>query len=183
LSLCDDDFLEFLHPLQLRLSEKNNQFHMRYGSHSNWRWDPDEATLTFSEPGEPDLLIEITLVGTSVEDSWEWSWANPNVEPPLKRDMDQVRDFGNAHGYPLLTEQFLTCDPDTGQEMTAVAAHILNALGSYHFSTGESVCHLIFREIHEPQIETPSLPLSLDALTISPQDKGWDEEPQALPIR
>lgn len=180
MSLCDESFLEFVHPLQLRLAEKNCHFRLRYGSYSNWKWDPDLATLTFSEPGECDLEIDVTLVGTSVENSWEWSWSNPNVGAALKRDMDEVRAFGELHNYETLTSPFLECDPDTGLEMTAVAAHLLDAQGSYHFSTGESDCYLIYRAIREIPIEAESKPLALDLDRIVISDKGWDLEPESL---
>jgi hypothetical protein len=43
--------------------------------------------------------------------------------------MDKVREFGVENGYDKLTTPLLGADDYTGWEMTAVAEHVLNALG------------------------------------------------------
>lgn len=149
-------FKEFIKQLRLRLKEKNRRFEEHCGPYSKWLWNPDEATLTFRRPGQSDLQVDVTLVGTIVEESWEWSWANPNIPERLQGDIHLLRDYGQAQGIPQLTEPFLSCRAETGAEMTALAAEVLGALGSWHFPAGESYCYLVYRSIRE-------VALSLDA--------------------
>ena len=61
--------------------------------------------------------------------------------------MEKVRDFGEANGFEQLTSTFLEADEYTGWNMTAVAAHVLDAPGTYRFPTDDGHCYLIFRKI------------------------------------
>jgi hypothetical protein len=181
LTLCDDDFWEFVHPLMLRLRQKNERVRQQYGDYSQWDWDPDAATLTFRERGQPDLCVDVTLVGTTEGGSWEWSWANPNISPDLKRDMEQIPAFGEAHGYQRLSLPFLKSGQETGLEMTAVTAHVLNAPGSFFFSTGDGYCYLVYRKIRVAREDDRPVAASRREEKITISNNGWDEmpEPQA----
>jgi hypothetical protein len=129
--------------------DKNKRFRERYGLHDRWDWNSESATITLSDPTKPALRINATVVGTIQEDSWEWTWANPNFATQAKLGMEQVREFGEKQGYEKLTSAFLDADEHTGWEMTAVAAHILNAPGAYRFSSKWGYCYLIYRKIEE----------------------------------
>ncbi|MGA2278362.1 MAG: DUF6882 domain-containing protein [Terracidiphilus sp.] len=149
MTVCDDCFREFLHPVVHELMDKNERFFERYGQHSRWDWDDEAITLTFSDQVLPTLRIDVTLVGSTEGDSWEWSWANSNYETRSKLGMEKVRDFGQTNGFDKLTSAFLDADEFTGWEMTAVAAHILDALGAYRFPTEQGYCYLLYRKIEE----------------------------------
>jgi len=150
MALCDDRFEDFVHPLVHDLMEKNKRFQKRYGMHARWDWDPDTSTLTFTDPKKPTIRIDVSVVGTTEGDSWEWTWANRNFEPHTKLDMDKVREFGEANGFDKLTTAFLESDDYTGWAMTSVAAHILDAPGAYRFPRDEGgYCYLIYRKIEE----------------------------------
>jgi len=127
--------------------EKNNAFFSRYGKHAHWNWDDSSSTLTFTDPNLPTVRVDCSVVGTTEGNSWEWSWANKNTPPHAKIDMDKVREFGEENGYEKLTTPFLEADDFTGWEMTAVAEHVLNALGAYCFPTGRGFCYLAYRKI------------------------------------
>jgi hypothetical protein len=129
--------------------DKNQQFNERYGQYDRWDWDDESVTLTFSDSVLPTLRIKVTVVGSTEGDSWEWAWANNNWEAKAKLDLDQVREFGEIEGYEKLTSAFLDADEHTGWEMTAIAAHILNAPGAYRFPTDAGHCYLIYRKIEE----------------------------------
>jgi len=147
--VCDDCFREYLHPIVHELMDKNEQFFNRYGRHGRWDWDDVAVTLTFSDPVLLTIRIDVTVVGSTEGDSWEWSWANPNYEARSKLDMEKVREFGQNNGYDKLTRAFLEADEYTGWEMTAMAAHVLGALGAYRFPTDNGHCYLIYRKIDE----------------------------------
>jgi hypothetical protein len=150
MALCDDCFQDFVHPLFHELMEKNDRLLKRYGNHARWDWDDVASTLTFTDPVKSPLRIRVSVVGTTQGDSWEWSWANRNFEPHTKIDLDKVREFGEANGFEKLTSAFLDADESTGWEMTAVAAHVLDAPGAYSFPSEHGRCYLIYRAIHEP---------------------------------
>jgi hypothetical protein len=97
MTVCDDCFREFLHPIFHKLMDKNNQFFERYGRHVRWDWDDVAATLTFSDPVLPTVRIDVTVVGSTEGNSWEWSWANPNYQAYSKRDMEKIREFGEKN--------------------------------------------------------------------------------------
>ena len=149
MAVCDDCFNEFLHPLVHELGKINDRFKERYGMHAHWHWDDESATLTFTDPEKPTLVIEVTVVGTTEGASWEWTWANSNFPAHTKLGMDAVREFGEAQGYDQLTTAFLDADEYTGWEMTARAAHLLKAVGAYRFPTEAGHCYVIYRKIHE----------------------------------
>jgi hypothetical protein len=145
----DDRFQEFLHPLVHESMEKNERFSEKYGNHDRYDWDSEAATLTFSNAGIPRLRLQVSIVGTTEGDSWQWSWANPNLSILSKLDMDTVRAFGVANGYEQLTSKFLVADEYTGWEMAAVASRLLGALGSYRFPTDHGFCYRVYRTIEE----------------------------------
>ena len=149
MTACDDCFNEFVHPLFHELMGKNERFKEQYGPHARWDWDDEAVTLTFSDPVKATVRVDVTVVGTTEGESWEWSWANRNIEARSTQDMGKIRAFGEANGYDKLTSAFLEADEYTGWEMTAVAAHILGALGAYRFPTDDGYCFVVYRKIEE----------------------------------
>jgi hypothetical protein len=149
MTVCDDCFNEFLHPLVHELAIKNDRFNERYGHYDRWDWNVESATIIFSDPQKPTLVIDVTVVGTTEGNSWEWTWANANFPAHTKIGMDTVRELGETKGYGQLTTAFLDADEYTGWEMTAIAAHLLNALGAYRFPTDSGYCYLVYRCINE----------------------------------
>lgn len=133
----------------MKLMDKNERFEEQYGSHAQYDWDDEAVTLTFSHPILPTVRIDVTVVGSTEGNSWEWSWANSNYGDRSKLGIEKVRQFGEANGYENLTSAFLNADEDTGWEMTAVAAHLLDAPGAYRFPTDAGHCYLVYRTIEQ----------------------------------
>lgn len=128
--------------------EKNDRFRKEYGDYARWDWDYDQSLITFSDPEKPSLTIEASIVGTMEGDSWEWAWANGNLAPHVKVDIEKVREFGETNGFEKLTTAFLDADEYTGWEMTSVAVHVLGSRGSYRFPTEHGHCYLVYRKIN-----------------------------------
>ena len=149
MATCDDCFEEFLHPLVHQSMEKNERFWDKYGKYARWDWDYERSVLTFSDPEKTALEIDASVVGTTEGNSWEWAWANGNLDPNTKLDMAKVREFGAANGYDKLTTAFLDADEYTGWEMTSVAVHVLESPGSYRFPTENGYCYLVYRNIRQ----------------------------------
>lgn len=154
MALCDDCFQDFVHPLSHELIEKNEAFWAEHGRHARWDWDDEAVTLTFSDPVLPTIRIDVAVVGSTEGDSWQWSWANSNYQDRSRIGITEVRIFGEANGFQPLTSAFLEADEYTGWEMTAVAAHVLNAPGAYRFPTEKGYCYLLYRNVHVLPKET-----------------------------
>ena len=151
MALCDDCFQEFLHPLVHELIDKNSGFDEQFGGRARWDWDSESATITFSDPEKSTIRINATVVGTTQENSWQWTWANRNFPLLLsKQDLEKIREYGEANGFDKLTSAFLDADEFTGWEMTAVAAQF-DAPGAYRFPTDNGFCYIIYRKIEEVQ--------------------------------
>ncbi len=185
MAVCDDCFQEFLHPLVHEAIEKNQRFDEKYGDHDRWDWDADSSTLTFSDAGQPKLRIHCSVVGTTEGDSWEWSWANPNFSAHQKVNIERVREFGETQGYGKLTSAFLEADEYTGWEMTSIAVHVLQALGSYRFPNNDGYCYLVYREIKEVPKEVAgdlhgalegTAQIAHDVDLTAPSGEKWDAE-------
>ncbi len=76
-------------------------------------------------------------------------WANRNLSERETGDMEKVRHYGEVNGLEKLTTAFLEADEYTGGEMTAVAAHVLDAPGAYSFPTEHGRCFLLYRRIEQ----------------------------------
>lgn len=150
-------FLDFVEPLVQRLRERNRIFHQNYGEHRFWDWNPDTVRLTYYDPVLKPVQIDVSIVGTLQNFSWEWSWANPNIAEAAKIDMDKVRDFGLRHSYQVLIDSCSEGGEEAGIQMTAVAVHVLNAPGSFHFDTGRGLCFVLYRKILSLEELDPSL--------------------------
>jgi hypothetical protein len=147
MALCDDCFKDFLHPLVHESKDKNDRFWEQHGDYQSWYWDHEAVTLTFSDPAKPTLKVDVSVVGTTKGDRWQWTWANRNFEPRSWIGVEKVRAYGEANSFEKLTTPFLDADEYFGWEMTSIAVHILDALGSYRFPTDEGFCYLVFRNV------------------------------------
>lgn len=99
------------------------------------RWDyyQESAQLVFSGSERPDLVADVEFVGTlsTASDTWMWSWANFSLLEPVRSRIEAVRDFGEEHGYPLLTVPKWKAYLQDGWHMTALALDVLGGMGVY----------------------------------------------------
>jgi len=110
------------------------------------RWDRDfvSSTLTFSENGDPKVIADIVVTGTVHGNEWEWAWGNPHLPAESQAQMGVVRDFGANKNWPKLTTLFLESDEYLGWELTAIAAHILEADGVYRCPDSDSPENFVY---------------------------------------
>jgi hypothetical protein len=123
-----------------------------------WDWDQGTGQLVFSEEGVARLVADIQFVGSVSNQSktWLWAWANPHLTPPVKRDVDEVRRFGEAHGIPQLTTAKWVADEIDGWEMTSIAAYVLQAKGAYRTPRDDGgFTYLIFTDVRWAPDGTP----------------------------
>ena len=124
---------ESVHLLQQRNERLEEQFHL-----GRWpRYDYDLATrqLTFSENGNPKVVADIQVVGSTSENAgnWLWAWANAHWPVDTTEDSKRARAFGQEHQIDDLTSEYVSDDDlnALGWELTAATVRICGAAGAY----------------------------------------------------
>lgn len=115
-------------------SMAKNEIWLKEFKINDWpRWDysMEDATLTFSQDGNPKVVCDMQVVGTTVGDSWEWSWGNHHLPDACRYLMQEVLSFGEEKEWELLTTLFLDNDEYLGWECSSIANHVLNGIGAY----------------------------------------------------
>lgn len=122
---------------------------------STWqRYDFDQqtGTLELSSDGRVGVVADIQIVGSTSTSSgtWLWSWANPSILPSVKHCMEEVREYGRAHGLDRLVNPTWPGDESDGWEITAVAAYILGAAGAYRCPDARGALFMILKNVRRP---------------------------------
>lgn len=100
--------------------------------------------------GRPVVSAAIVFVGSYAAKSgtWLWAWANESVLGPLTRNLDVVREYGEAHGFRLLVERGWTASgEEEGWDLAAVANYILGGKGVYRVPSRSSVLWMVMTDI------------------------------------
>lgn len=132
-----DWYRDWRHDAVHQLQEKNARLksEFRLGTWPRFDYDVDSGTLIFSQHGVAKVVAEIQIVGTTSfkAGNWLWSWANSHWPADRVTDARLVRAFGEEHGICELTHENVE-DADLnalGWELTAVAARVTDAIGTY----------------------------------------------------
>jgi hypothetical protein len=138
---------EALHDLIAKQDRNLEEF--RTGSWERFDYDLDALTLTFSEGGEPKVVADIQVVGTTGPEDWLWAWGNTHLPEPCRRDVEQVKAFGEEHGIQELTWELLGAEDlnSLGWNLAAVAARICDAQGAYRAPGENGALFMIYRNI------------------------------------
>jgi hypothetical protein len=127
-----------------------------YGIHKyeDWFYDQETGILTFSNAETKDKIVEIQYeeVGSisNISKTWLWSWANPNIEPTVKTEIEIVRDYGKENDLESLTKSKWFADEYDAWEMTAISAYLMKAKGAYRFPLENTFSFVIYKEIIKP---------------------------------
>ncbi|MFD8756251.1 DUF6882 domain-containing protein [Kitasatospora sp. NPDC059577] len=114
-----------------------------------YQWSMDDAQITWSRSGTVFLTGRLTLIGSvSVpRQSWLWSWANESLPPAVLGDIEQVRQFGEENGYPVLPWPGFDHHPELVAEARMVAASVLDAEGLWAESTDDLQLHFLVHDL------------------------------------
>jgi hypothetical protein len=136
-NLCEvclaTEYDSFRHTCVHELMDLNKVWREKYKIDSWPRWDYelDSGVLTFSEGGLTKVIADVAVVGTVQGSQWEWSWGNVHTPTRHREQTKRVYDFGALKEWNKLTTLFLESNEYLGWELTAVAAHVLNAKAGY----------------------------------------------------
>ena len=144
-------FVELVTAAHHYLTERQEDLRRTFGlsSYERWDWDGERGTVVFSEAGRPRVIATGQLVGSVSKKTgtWLWAWSNESIEPRLRRDLEEVRRYGQHHGIWQLTTPKWEADETDGWEMTSIAAYVLQAKGAYRMPNEHLFSFAIFDEI------------------------------------
>ena len=119
----------------------------------------NEATgqLIFSdESNTPQVLANVQVVGSvnMQNRTWLWSWADPDVDASLYRDILEVQMLGRSKAIEQLTTPFWEGDAVDGWEMTSICAYVLQAVGAYRAATPQGFTYFVMTSVERlPEAE------------------------------
>ena len=100
--MSDAKFIELVTAAHEYLTQRQELLRQTFGlaSYERWDWDGERGTMVFSSVGIPGVIATGQLVGSVSRKTgtWLWAWSNQSIEPRLRRDLDEVRRYGEVHG-------------------------------------------------------------------------------------
>jgi hypothetical protein len=145
-------YVELLTAAHAYTTQRQDVLRAEFGLASMPHAHLNEATaqLVFSDASvTPRVLADVQLVGSvnTENRSWLWSWANPDVDPALCKDILEVHMLGESRGIEQLTTPFWEGDAVDGWEMTSIAAYVLQAAGAYRAPTPQGFTYLVLTSL------------------------------------
>ena len=134
------------------LYRRNEAAMERFGVGRYERWDvmQDVSQLVFSDGKEPKVTADAQLIGSysSVTDTWKWGWTNGTVLPSFSHEILKVKEYGETHGFSMLTDDgSLTCDEDNAWALAAAAMVVLNGECVYRGPTDKGFVFLLMSNL------------------------------------
>jgi hypothetical protein len=149
--MTEEEFGQFEHESAEYLKTQQDILRNEYDMESYERWDYDQDTgeFVFSDAGVPKVIAKFQVVGSisNVSNTWLWSWANPSILEPVKKDMRVVKQFGEQHGLKELLDEKWKAEDLDGWAMTNVSARLLNAKGAYRCPDENGFLFVIFTNV------------------------------------
>jgi hypothetical protein len=114
-----------------------------------YHWSLDDAAIVFSRTGREFLRGRITMIASvnTVDNTWLWAWANPDLPPTVLGDIDAVRRHGVDHNYPLLASAAFRADPKPVSQARMLAGDVLAAEGLWRDRSGEMELHFAIHDL------------------------------------
>lgn len=133
------------------LDAKQDQMFAEYDLENldDWKLDLAAGQLTFLKEEKPRVLATFVVVGSlsTVSETWLWSWAHFGIADSVKASTLAVRKFGESRGFLHLTVSKWPADEADAWNMSAVAAHLLDARGLYRIPGETGSTYLLITDI------------------------------------
>ncbi len=146
--MADPKFVELVTAAHGYLTTRQEHLKQAFGlsNYERWDWDADRGAVLFSDAGVPRVVARSQLVGSVSRKTgtWVWAWADEQVEPRHRRDLDEVRLYGEHRGIWQLTTPRWQADEVDGWEMTSISAYVLQAKGAYRMPDAQLFSFAIF---------------------------------------
>ena len=145
-------YVELLTAAHAYTTNRQEELRTRYGLAAMPHAHLNDVTgqLIFSDQSNvPRVLATVQVVGSvNVQDrTWLWSWANPDVDVSLYRDILDVQMLGRTRGIEQLTTPFWDADAVDGWEVTSISAYVLQAAGAYRAATAQGFTYFVLTSV------------------------------------
>jgi hypothetical protein len=135
------EFEQFLADAAEAVQAKNDLLEQRYGIGHFARWDQDGdlEQLTFSNPGDTEVVVaETTDIGSYSlrTKTWLWAWANESQTETARAKAAELKNLFDATGMRVFTDAHFECDEYLAWELAAVSVEKLGGVGCYRGPAG-----------------------------------------------
>ena len=135
------EFQDFLADAVESLQAKNDLLAQRHriGHCARWDHDGDLEQLTFSNPGDADVLVaETTDIGSySLKtNTWLWAWANESNTDAARTKASRLKKLFDITGMRIFTDAHFDCHEYLAWELAAVSVQHLGGIGCYRGPVG-----------------------------------------------
>lgn len=111
----------------------------RFDAYKQWRYDQFSGILKLDFADGAEFCADAQILGSyaAANHSWEWAWNNPNVEVPMTRDSQLVKQLGERLGIAYLvsgtvlapTEEFVSF-------LCAIGIKATDSIGAFRGKAG-----------------------------------------------
>ena len=154
-SLSDAEFHAFLAACRNELSAKQGIFERRVQASSRWSYDMANLTLAIG-----DVLFGMTPIGTHspAQNSWLWAWGNEEFPEVARLASRRIQALHTVTGFQVFLDAGTAASPTDAQDFTALAVHILGAIGFFRCPSAGPVLHLAVHDGSRPSDGTEPCP-------------------------
>jgi hypothetical protein len=122
----------------------------RLNQYSRMDYEQETGMMIFSDVGVvPRVAAHYQIVGSLSRktNTWLWAWDNPYLLENTLEDIWKVKEFGDKNHIEYLINPKWEATEQEAWDMTAIAAYLLKAKGSYAFLSDEIQVFVIFTRI------------------------------------
>ena len=143
-SLSDNEFLAFLVSCRNELAAKQVIFERRIQGASRWYYNMAEGTLAID-----DFLFGMTPIGTHnpAHNSWLWAWANEDFPAGARTASRRIQSLHAVTGFRVFIDSGTQVSSPDAQDFTALAVHILEAIGFFRCPSDGTVLYLAVHDL------------------------------------
>ena len=132
----ESQFEDFLADAVEAVNAKNHLLRQGFGIGHFARWDYDgrRGELTFSNPGDAEVVVaETTSLGTySLEtETWLWAWANNSLPERVRERAEPLKRLSDRTGMRIFADPHSGCDEYLAWELAAASVQHVDGLGCY----------------------------------------------------
>ncbi len=122
----------------------------RFAECEEWSFDQDTGVFRLDFEDGSKLFADGQILASydAFDETWEWAWNNPDVNPNIVQDSLLARELGERHGIEFLTSGMLPAPNGPFPAfLGAVGVKASNSIGAYPADTGEVVAFLLLKNL------------------------------------
>jgi hypothetical protein len=133
--MTDSAYRELMQKATSYLRSRNEEARKVWsiGSLPLFDWNQQQGQLIFSGDKGGSIIADIQFIGSWSETAgtWMWAWANDSVLEAMKREVQEVREFGRSNDLEELTDPVWKGPIEAAWDMTSLSCYILQSEMAY----------------------------------------------------